>query len=81
MVGALHTLIRLSEGEKMEDNIYTRNGYESRKDYLVSLADDFGVAPMVVFEIAGILGLDEDFDGLVSSLEDFSMSESFDCED
>ena len=65
----------------MEDNIYTRNGYESRNDYLRSLADDYGVAPMVVFELAGMLGANEDFDGLVSSLRDFPKDGSFDCED
>ena len=65
----------------MADSIYTRNGYKSRQDYLVNLADDFGIAPMVVFELAEMLGPGEDFDGLVSSLQDLPMSESWDYED
>jgi len=51
-------------------NIYAENGFKSRKDYLVSLAEQFGVSEDTVFTLAGILGKTEDFDGLVSSLED-----------
>ena len=65
----------------MADNVYIHNGYKSRKDYIMSLADNYGIEPMVVFEMAEMLGANEDFDGLVSSLEDLSMSESFDCKD
>jgi len=57
----------------MADNIYTRNGYKNREDYLKSVAADYGVPPMVVFELSGMLGDYEDFDGLISSLDDFSM--------
>jgi hypothetical protein len=57
----------------MADNMYTRNGYKNREDYLRDLADDYGIAPMVVFELSAMLGSGEDFDGLVTSLEDFSM--------
>ena len=54
-------------------NVYTQNDYKDRTDYLRSLADQYGVAPMVVFELAGLLGDVEDFDALVTSLEDYSM--------
>jgi hypothetical protein len=57
----------------MGDNIYTRNGYKNRDDYLRNLADNYGASSMVVFELAEELGANEDFDGLVSCLEDFSM--------
>jgi hypothetical protein len=50
--------------------IYKNRGYEDRDDYLKNLADEYGVDPMVVNEIAGMLGPNEDFDGLVSELED-----------
>jgi len=50
---------------------YTDEGYESRRDYLTSLADDFGVDEETVFAIAGILGSGEDFDGLICELEDY----------
>lgn len=52
-------------------SIYTDNGYKNRKDYLNNLADEFGVDVDTVYQLASILGADEDFDGLVTSLEDF----------
>ena len=51
-------------------DIYREYGYDDRDDYLRSLADDYGVHEEAVQALADILGPDEDFDGLVSSLED-----------
>lgn len=51
-------------------SIYKENGYENRRDYLDSLADDFGIDKQTVYAIASILGSSEDFDGLVTALED-----------
>ena len=53
-------------------SIYTDNGFTSRRDYLESLADDFGIDPSVVFMLAGLLGAEEDFDALVTELEDYA---------
>jgi hypothetical protein len=53
-------------------NVYQENGYMNRKDYLNSLADDFGVSPEIVFSLADMLGETEDFDALVTALEDYS---------
>ena len=53
-------------------SIYTDNGYTSRRDYLVSIADDMGIDESTVFAMADILGPNEDFDGLVCELEDFA---------
>lgn len=53
-------------------SIYTENGFSSRKEYLIDLADNFGVDLSVVFALADMLGPNEDFDGLVTSLEDYS---------
>jgi len=53
-------------------NIYQENGYENRKDYLNSLADWHGVDKGTVYYLASILGKNEDFDGLVTTLEDHS---------
>jgi hypothetical protein len=50
---------------------YIANGYKDRDDYLASLADDRGIDSMAVRMIADMLGPSEDFDGLVSELEDF----------
>lgn len=52
-------------------NIYREHGFEDREDYLRSLAEDHGVDYDDVKMIAGMLGPNEDFDGLISTLEDF----------
>ena len=54
-------------------NIYQENWYENRKEYLECLAEDFGINSQVVFELAFLLGPEEDFDGLVTMLEDQCM--------
>lgn len=51
-------------------NVYQENGYADRKEYLDFLAEDFGVNIEVVYTFASVLGRSEDFDGLVSALED-----------
>jgi hypothetical protein len=51
---------------------YQNHGYRDRKEYLDSLADDLGVNPGTVYMLADLLGPDEDFDGLVTALEDYS---------
>ena len=52
-------------------NVYQENGYKDRKDYLKSLAEDFDMDYKDVVMIATTLGESEDFDGLVTSLEDW----------
>ena len=53
----------------VNQDVYQQNGFTSRQDYLNSLADEYGD---VVFDLADVLGETEDFDGLVTSLEDYS---------
>ena len=53
---------------------YTRHGYKDRGDYLNNLAEDHGVEPFAVNMMADILGDSEDFDGLVTELEDMDYS-------
>ena len=50
--------------------VYQENGYADRDDYLNSLSEDYGVPIDAVLALAEVLGPDEDFDGLVSNLED-----------
>ena len=52
------------------ENIYKQRGYRNRKDYLVSIADEYGIEESTVFFVANILGEAEDFDGLISTIED-----------
>jgi len=53
-------------------NIYEKNGYDDRKHYLNCLADDVGVERDIVYQLADLLGPNEDFDGLVTDLEDYA---------
>lgn len=68
----------------MPRDVYQENGYDDREDYLNSLAEDYGIPLDAVLAVAEILGPDEDFDGLVSNLEDamyggwFNESDKFD---
>lgn len=47
---------------------YQSNGYADRRDYLNTLAQEYDRT--TVFALAGLLGPTEDFDGLVTALED-----------
>jgi len=51
-------------------DIYTDNGYTDRAEYLDSLAEEYGMDISAVLFIAEILGPNEDFDGLVTTLQD-----------
>jgi len=53
--------------------IYQENGFETRKEYLLDLADNMGIDASIVFALAEMLGSSEDFDGLVTSLEDYAV--------
>jgi len=54
-------------------NVYQENGFKNRQDYLEDLANNMGVSMDVVGMLADVLGEGEDFDGLVSELEDYEM--------
>jgi hypothetical protein len=56
-------------------NIYMEEGYQSRRHYLECLSEDMGISKETVFMTASILGSSEDFDGLITTLED--MGEDF----
>jgi|GEM_PF-1956346 len=57
--------------DKTDDDIYRKNGCKDRMDYLRSVADGYGTDMVTVGSMAEILGEGEDFDGLISALEDF----------
>lgn len=54
----------------MENYIYIENGFNNREEYLEYLAEDYGVDINVVIALADVLGPNEDFDGLVTSIQD-----------
>jgi hypothetical protein len=49
--------------------IYQQNGYKNREDYLDSLREDYGDAVDI---LTSVLPPSEDFDGLITSLEDMT---------
>ena len=51
--------------------VYERNGYKDRTDYFQQLAAEYNCPVDVVESVADMLGENEDFDGLVSSMEDW----------
>lgn len=55
-------------------SIYTENGYKNRRDYLDTLAAENGVPEDQVYTLASVLGPDEDFDALVTAVEDLGLA-------
>ena len=53
-----------------DNNAYIQNGYKDRNDYLQCMSDEYGVSIETVYSLADMLGESEEFDGLVSALED-----------
>ena len=52
----------------MDQSTYVENGFANREEYLDSLRDEYGKD--VVNALSELLGPDEDFDGLVTMLQD-----------
>ena len=61
--------------------VYQENGYADRADYLNCLSEDYGIPAEAIIAMAEVLGPDEDFDGLVSNLEDAMYGGWFDEND
>jgi hypothetical protein len=59
------------EGVFQVKSKYQNIGFLSREDYLNSLAKRYNLAKESVYEIANILGEQEDFDGLFGLLDDY----------
>lgn len=54
------------------ENVYEKNGYADRRDYLRNLSEEYGLEEALVVMIADLYGANEDFDGLVSTLQDIA---------
>jgi hypothetical protein len=72
MLDAISLFKPTHQQEQQTMSIYTDEGYTSRRDYLENLADDYGVNRETVFALAAMLGSSEDFDGLVTTVEDIA---------
>ena len=66
----LATVERLNRDRAIPIERYQVDGAIDRFGYLESLADNHGVEFDVVLTLVDVLGPEEDFDGLVTSLED-----------
>ena len=53
-------------------SVYTQYGYNNRTQYLMSISEEYGVDLGTVYAVASMLGENEDFDGLLTSLEDYA---------
>ena len=51
-------------------NIYEEYGFKDRAEYLRNLAEEYGVDLERVVALADLLGPNEDFDGLVTAIQD-----------
>lgn len=56
---------------------YKAKGFSSRSAYLTSLANDYGISSAIVFSIANALGRNEDFDGLLTEIENYLDGEDY----
>ena len=57
-----------------KNNVYVENGFDDRNAYMEYLADMNGIPVSDVWDIAWILGPDEDFDALVTTIDDYAIS-------
>lgn len=52
-------------------SVYQEEGFQNRTEYLKSLAEEFDLPFATVRMIASLLGPSEDFDGLITALDDY----------
>jgi len=69
----LATVERLNRERTIPLGRYQEDGAIDRFGYLESLAADHGVEFDLVLTLVDVLGAEEDFDGLVTSLEDLAV--------
>lgn len=70
---SLATIERLNRERTIPLERYQEDGAIDRFGYLETLALDHGVSFETMLTLVDVLGPEEDFDGLVTSLEDFSL--------
>jgi hypothetical protein len=52
-------------------SVYTEKGYRDRHEYLRNVSLEHGVPLRIVLMLADLLGPNEDFDGLITAVEDY----------
>lgn len=58
------------DNKKNQNEKYVRLGFKNRQEYLDSLSEERDLGPGVVEALSDVLGESEDFDGLLSSLDE-----------
>jgi hypothetical protein len=66
----LATILRLNAARTIDLSRYEEEGNFDRFGYIKDLAENHGADLATVIEIADLLGPEEDFDGLVTTIED-----------
>ena len=66
----LATILRLNAARTIPLSRYEEEGNFDRFGYLKDLAENHGADISAVIEMADLLGPEEDFDGLVTTIED-----------
>jgi hypothetical protein len=64
--------MKTMEDEAIDNAPYNANGYKDREEYLQSLTKSYGIDITTVRMVSDLLGPSEDFDALVTELEDFA---------
>lgn len=70
MNGGINKPPRPNREERSEMSVYQEHGYEDRADYIHQLAEVYGLMESMVWQLADLLGPEEDFDGLVVACQD-----------
>lgn len=73
------TIARVEAERTIDLSRYQEEGAESRVDYFVNLYEHYGSDLAAIIELADLLGPDEDFDGLVTTIEDAGEDFGFDA--
>ena len=63
-------VVDLEPGRPPIQTIYEQHGFRNRQDYFEYLSEEYDIDIDIIKSMAEILGPNEDFDGLVTNLED-----------
>ncbi len=67
---ALETVLRINDARTIDIDRYISAGNFDRFGYLRDLSDQHGIPIYELIFLADVLGPDEDFDGLLATIED-----------
>jgi len=61
----------MENNNETERNVYQEKGFKDREEYLESIGEDYDIPAGFIEAMSDVLGESEDFDGLLSSMEDY----------